>query len=461
LHLQGTPWFEAWEEKERRENVVVWRYVFLFAAIAYVAHYYLLDKPMGLQPEATWFVYRMSLAALSLLTFAFYLVRPLYESKLYRAPVYLTCWAIAYGQARSMVWFEDTLYLYAFAFVVLGGVLLRTSLFKSLCFAALALVSQWPSFMATNLSRSLIYSAAAISLVFVYISRSKYQHDIRHFLAVQESIQAQKQVIELTIEFSDRIRALLPREISQRLTFYLSQQGLTVLQAIDEVLRPRKKTICCLYSDIRGFTQGTKDLDRFVGHGVIPNVKQCTSVIESNHGIPRKIGDLIFAYFDDQNNYVNILRSLKAGIDIANVNESFNQSNPEGVTIRRHILIASGEAIVGNLGGFDSSLEITALGSPVNLLSRLDELTKTRELQDYLRNPSLILCSNVATHIRELELGLKLQRVCLRSLGLHVRDFEEVDELWLMDIDEHSASILTRSIEYVGTTYHDQTELIN
>ena len=270
---------------------------------------------------------------------------------------------MCYWQASSMLWFEGSLYLYAFAFVILGAITLRTSLLKSMAFATVTLATQYPAYLATDISRPLIYSATVMTLVFIYIFRSKYLDDIKYFLAVQQNATSQKQVIELSIDFNDRIRALLPKEISRRLTYYLSKRGLTVLQAMDEVLQPQQKEICALFSDIRGFTEGTKDLDRFINHGVLPNVRECASAIESNQGIPRKIGDLIFAYFDDRNKYINLIRSIRAGMEIAKVNQAFNENNSNGVEIRRHILIATGEAIVGNLGGMDSSIEITALGS--------------------------------------------------------------------------------------------------
>jgi class 3 adenylate cyclase len=457
LALQGTPWIAVWEEKERRENVVLWRYALLVASVAYVAHYYLLDVPMGLEPAEVWFRYRMGMAALMFGFFLLYCIPAFYRSSMYRLPVYVAAWALAYAQARSTLWYEDTLYLYAFAFVVLGAVSLRASVLKSLLFAAFVLATQWPSLTQTDISQNLLASAAAVSLIFIYILRSKYKQEIDHFLAVQQNLQAQKQVIELTIDFSDRIRALLPSEISRRLNHHLSREGLTVLQAMDEVLRPRKKQVACLYSDIRGFTQGTKNLDTFVRHGVIPNVKQCTVAIESSHGIPRKVGDLIFAYFDDENIYVNILRSLKAGMDIVSINEAFNRTNPQRVEIRRHVLISSGEAIVGNIGGFDSSLEITALGSPVNLLSRVDELTKVEPLKNRVQDATLLLCSHTARRIRELQLGLRMEALCLPELGMKIRDFEEEENLWLMLATPENQTALEGAIDYIGRTYHERT----
>ena len=280
--------------------------------------------------------------------------------------------------------------------------------------------------------------------------RSRYSDEVRHFLAVQQNLQAQKEVIELTIEFSDRIRALLPKEISTRLTHHLSQEGLTVLQAMDEVLSPRKKRISCLYTDIRGFTRGTKDLDNYIGGAVIPNVKECTLPIEENHGIPRKIGDLIFAYFDNENPFVNTLRCVSAGLRIARFNHEFNRNSHQQFKIRRHVLISHGDAVVGNIGGFDSSIEITALGSPVNLLSRVDELTKAAELQSYLYEPCLVLCSETAAEIqRDANRVYAIKRLELSSLGLRIRDFEEVEEIFLMPANSANEQVLRRALDIV------------
>jgi len=461
LLLKNSPWERQWNLQERQENISLWRIIFPLVSIAYVAHYFFLDRPLGLTPPELWFQYRFSLAGLSFAAFLFYLVPTFYESRYYRVPAYLVCWAFSYWQARSMVWYEGTLYLYAFAFVVISVVLLRTSLLKSLVFATAILATQYPAFLESDVSRPLIYSATVVSLLFVVILRSKYLNDIKYFLAVQENTQAQKHVIELSIDFNDRIRALLPAEISRRLTYYLTQRRLSVLQAMDEVLQPQRKQICALFSDIRGFTEGTKDLERFIGYGVLPNVRQCTAAVEANKGIPRKIGDLIFAYFDDANRYVNLIRCVRAGIGMANVNEAFNKRNPRGVQIQRHILLATGESIVGNLGGMDSSIEITALGSPVNLLSRVDELTKAPGLQEQLDRQCLILCPTTAAMLKELSNSVRLERIDLSELNLSVRNFESVDELFLLNVDADTERLFDAANEFIEAKYHDAYSLPN
>ena len=47
-----------------RESVFLWRLFFPLVAIVYIGHYYLFDHPMRLQPDALWFRFRFSIAAL-------------------------------------------------------------------------------------------------------------------------------------------------------------------------------------------------------------------------------------------------------------------------------------------------------------------------------------------------------------------------------------------------------------
>ena len=70
------------------------------------------------------------------------------------------------------------------------------------------------------------------------------------------------------------------------------------------------------------------------------------------------------------------------------------------------MLIANGDAIVGNLGGYDSSIEITALGSPVNLLSRIDEITKLPRFREVVRESDLVFCPTTAHLFGSLGTGM-------------------------------------------------------
>ena len=126
-----------------------------------------------------------------------------------------------------------------------------TSMLKSLIFGCVAPhASQWPSFLQSGISKPTVVSGVVATLMFISITRSKYLSDIRFFLASQQNIDSQRRMIEMNVDFTDRIRAFLPREISTRLTERLSDNRHTVLQAVDEILTPSQRPVACLFSDI-------------------------------------------------------------------------------------------------------------------------------------------------------------------------------------------------------------------
>jgi class 3 adenylate cyclase len=461
LLLETTPWYSTWVEQERRESVFLWRLFFPIVALVYIGHYFLFDHPMGLKPEALWFRFRMSIAGLCLATTLCYFLPSLYRSNHYRIPAALMVWLLCYTQARTIVWYEQSQYLYAFVFVVASAMLLRTSMLKSLAFGGVTLATQWSSFEQSGISRPTVISGIVATLMFILITRSKYLSDIRFFLASQQNLDAQRRMIEMNVEFTDRIRAFLPREISTRLSERLSDNRHTVLQAVDEILRPTQRTVACLFSDIRGFTQSTKSSQSFLGEGVIPNIRKCNAVIERYHGIPRKIGDLIFAYYDDTNPYVNLIHCISSGLEIAEANRRFNDHQRAETRIRRHVLIANGDAIVGNLGGYDSSIEITALGSPVNLLSRIDEITKLRAFKELVRESDLVLCPMTARLLGHLALGCTMIPLELSEVGARIRDFEEMTTLWLLPASSDNQSRLKAAQEYIDAKQVSLTRLSN
>jgi class 3 adenylate cyclase len=378
----------------------------------------------------------MIMALVTFLTALYYFIPSLYELKYYRLPAMFAGTLCCYTQARVLVWYDSGLYFYAFAFVIAATIVLRLSLAQSLLFAALMVVAQWPSFVEAGIGVPLLASAVASTFVFIMFARSGYATELNFFRANHENLESQRQIIELNIEFSDRIRAFLPREISSRLFRYVEERHMTILQAVEEVLRPRHRQISCLFSDIRGFTRSTLGKgDSFLDEGVIPNVKECTYVVEHHGGIPRKIGDLLFAYFDRLDPRDNLLRCFSASLEMIRVNNEFNKVRSENDAINRYVLMASGEAIVGNLGGFDSSIEITALGNPVNLLSRMDEATKNPAIRTRITNNHIVMDERTATILKELVPSLMFDCLELKAFGVRIRDFESIDRIFLHRVD--------------------------
>lgn len=396
---------------------------------------------MGLEPLEHWFNFRMTTAAALLACFAFYL-SPFATRRFYKIPAVAMCGALCVSQAFVAKWYGLEAWVFCFLFVLAGVLVIRSTALKSLVFAVVVMAVQAPILIDANVALSNVISGAIVTTMLTLAIRSAYLSDVRHFLLNQQHHEDQLRINELSIEFSNRIASFIPKVIANRLDTYVNRDRMSVLEASVEALKARKCDIACLFSDIRGYTQGSKNLDSYVNESVLPEVKLCADAVENRAGIPRKIGDLLFAYFDASSIHLNLLRAVIAGIEIARVNEAMNATAIQ-MQIKRYILISSGEAMVGNFGGLDSSVEITALGSPVNFLSRLDELTKAPEMAQLLKPGDLILCERSADLLRELGIPLELVLIDLCKMGLKVRDFPETRIVYtLKPNDVHYAALL-------------------
>ncbi len=240
LLLEGTPWANVWEEKERREHLTLLRYVFSLAPIAYIGHYYLVDVPMDLEPRAVWFNYRMGLAALNVLVFA--AISSDHSTRASSTAFPHTLLAVPWPIGKPDQWLGSKTPCTCMPSPLLSSALLYSGLPHSIASASDCLLCicngrhTWKLKSHDHCSTAPQHSPSSSSTS----RRSRYSDEVRHFLAVQQNLQAQKEVIELTIEFSDRIRALLPKEISGRLTHHLSQEGLPCCKRWTKCYPPKR-----------------------------------------------------------------------------------------------------------------------------------------------------------------------------------------------------------------------------
>ena len=424
--IDGTAWKHIWEEKDRESFLLVAKVFFPLVAVTYIAHYFFYDLPNNLEPIESWLLYRVSMAGIAIVVFGFYL-SPLANIRFYRAPAILACWGWCQSQAYVALWHGLEAWVFCYILIGLAAIPLRLSALNSAVFVLITVSTQAPILLQAGIPMTYIYTGSLVTTLFVLVVRSSYLSEVKTFLLNQENIATQKKIIELNMEFSERIRSFIPKIIAQRMEDYIERERMTVLEASIEVLTPRKVDVACLFSDIRGFTENSKALEEFVGKSVLPEVKACSDVIENYSGIPRKIGDLIFAYFDGAKIGGNLLRSVASGMEISRLNQDMNATS-SSIAIKRYVLISCGEALVGNVGGLDSSIEITALGSPVNYLSRIDELTKHPGLASKLDPGDLILCERSGRLLGELTPGVCQNRIDLE--GLTVRDFPEVGSIY-------------------------------
>lgn len=421
------------------------RFALGIAVLVLVFHHFFVDRPLGLEPASRWALYRFGMSLLCIAGVAATFTR-LAEGPGLRFIGAVAGAALSYFQARSMVWSTTVPYLYAVLIPVVVTLVLQLSPLRSSLYLAALFGLAMPSFRAAAVEPRHLLSALAVAFAGVNLFRARMATDVRAFISEQERLQTEKRLIEVEIELSREVRAFLPREIYERTLEAIHRQETTVAEALEDALRPRLKVVACVFSDIRGFTERSKDLTGYLVESALPNIRSCTELVEAHRGIPRLVGDLVFGYFDARSPEENICDALACAVQLVRKNAELNRRE-NLPAVKRHVLLSFGDAVVGNIGGHDSSREITALGSPVNILSRIDALTKDPKLAPHLPPDCVIVTGAAAAVLRGCFPELRLERVDLRALQVELRDFPEEEALWLVllgtdDIGSHARTIV-------------------
>ncbi len=428
--LNTTPWKDLWDQFEEERLLKQYRYLLPLCGVGYLAHYFLVDGPLGLTKDPVWFYYRFGIFALSILCLG---LTFLGQSKVRSAQIaywvfmIATCWA----QARSMVWYSGVSPIWPIIIATIFAICYRSDLFFSLIVLTSVLAMQYPSFRETQQNSSLLVGAIVVAYIFLVSIKKSRLEEVQSFINNQRQIEVERTLSEVQQSLADQIRAFLPAKINKDLKYYL-RNGASVTQAIDEVLRPQQKTIVCLFSDIRGFTEKSKKLDYIRNHA-LPNIKSGTTVIEEFGGIPRLIGDLIFAYFERDNSNSYLVNAFDAAVELLKENTLKNQNRAKEEKIIRYIILDTGIAICGNMGSSVSAREITALGMPVNRCARIDELTKNQKIREVLGEQAIVMSESFVNGLQEAGYALQANSIRLKQIDLEIRDFNDENLIYYTD----------------------------
>ncbi len=265
--VEGTPWKQLWLERDRESVVLSCRVFFPIVAVTYIAHFFFYDRANHLEPILNWLLFRASVAIISLAIFAFY-SSPLIRIRWYKFPAVAASWALCQSQAYVALWYGLESWVFCYILIVVSIYALRLPALKSFFFVVVTISTQTPILVDAGIQATYISTGSLVAIATSLIVRSSYLSEVRSFLLNQENIAAQKRIIELNMEFADRIRSFIPKVIAQRIDACMDHQRMSVLEASIEVLAPTTKNVACLFSDIRGFTQQSKDIEAFVRDSV-------------------------------------------------------------------------------------------------------------------------------------------------------------------------------------------------
>jgi len=161
---------------------------------------------------------------------------------------------------------------------------------------------------------------------------------------------------------------------------YLSPEVIRRLLESPELVKPRKVEISVMFSDIRGFTTISEQLDaQELAHLLNGYLGDMTRIVFRNHGtLDKYIGDAVMAFwgapFEEPGHAV---KACRAGLSMMQrLSELQRDWHAKGLPrLDIGLGINTGIASVGNMGS-DLRYGYTAMGDAVNLASRLEGLNK-------------------------------------------------------------------------------------
>ncbi|MBF0316265.1 MAG: hypothetical protein HQK52_22800 [Oligoflexia bacterium] len=456
-----------WRQREARGFLLSSRVIYIVVAIAYMGHFFLVDIPLKKENLLLWGAQRFSLALLGLTAFALSFSSIFRSGSYIKVPLFLFGLFCSFFQAKSMLWRAEVPYIYSIVIPAIATIALRSNMLFSVLYLLLAFAIESFAWLHVERVAELPYilSAAVVGMITVIVFRSRLAIEVTAFLNEMEKLEAQQNLITAQKEISDQIKAFLPKRIYERFSSNVLQKKQNHKQAMLDVLRCKRKFVSCLYTDIRDFTKKSKGLESYLLKSAIPNIRRCTEIVEEHEGIPRHVGDLIFSYFDHNHCLQGLVMAVACAAVLLQENEEMNKRQESANTkIKRYVLISHGEAVVGNIGANDASREVTVLGPPANILSRIDPLTKIYEFQVLLDSSAIILTQSAVKKLTTIIPSFTFVEIFLPDIGVTIRDFPEEQFLYIIP---HNHAIfatlfdLVREKKWFSSSDQQEQEHIN
>ena len=178
-----------------------------------------------------------------------------------------------------------------------------------------------------------------------------------------------------------RTRRTLERYVSKDLVKEILDNPQSILNALGGT----RRSVAILFSDLRNFTTMTEEAD---SRQLVAQLNEYfTAMVErifhSKGTLDKFIGDAIMAVWGEvqsEGPVRDVERAVTAALEMQTALTALNRSwEQRGIrTFKMGIGINYGAVIVGNIGatGATEKMELTVIGDPVNLASRIEGLTK-------------------------------------------------------------------------------------
>ncbi len=161
----------------------------------------------------------------------------------------------------------------------------------------------------------------------------------------------------------ERVRKNLNRYISRRTQTMVEAYSITGM-----LPTPEQQDVCVLFSDVRGFTQLSQELEPTILFNTLSGHLGMQVDCVYRHGgyVDKFAGDGIMAVFDSDQ---RVVEACRCALEIMETTESGSMGR-DAQRLELGIGIHSGSALVGNIGS-DKHLDYSVIGETVNLAARL------------------------------------------------------------------------------------------
>lgn len=215
-------------------------------------------------------------------------------------------------------------------------------------------------------------------------------------------------IFEAVIEGVERrrTRKLLERYVGRDVAHELLDQRESVLHS----LGGGRKTITILFSDLRGFTTLTESAEDPVAlvNQLNEYLDRMVRIVFANGGtLDKFMGDGLMAHWGSivsRSAETDACNAVRAALEMRKALAELNAEwTPRGLLpLEVGIGINSGDAIVGNVG-CEEKMEVSVIGDPVNLASRIEGATKEYHVELLLGEEAARL-TRAAFHLRTVDL---------------------------------------------------------
>ncbi len=209
------------------------------------------------------------------------------------------------------------------------------------------------------------------------------------YATLESAIQATNEGIDgfLTKPFDNMELRLKIREIAlkKRLKQFVPIEIYEEIKNIRNPLRPKKQQATILFTDIRDFTSISRNippdtLAQYLNEHYFSPLGEIA--FKHNGTVDKHIGDSIMVIYgapvtrDD-----DPVRAVRAAVDMQKATQEHNAKLAfgTGIELNMGIGICTGEVVTGIFGSLRKK-EYTAIGTPVNIASRLEKLAGNKEI---------------------------------------------------------------------------------